>query len=51
MFSGSLQVLLLVGGLLAACDKEDMTHTEGTPLPEGKYPLELTAGGLQVVAG
>ena len=51
MFSGSLPVLLLVGGLLAACDKEDMTHTEGTPLPEGKYPLELTAGGLQVVAG
>ena len=51
MFSGSLSVLLLAGGLLAACDKEDMTHTEGTPLPEGKYPLELTAGGLQAVAG
>lgn len=43
MFSGSLPVLLLAGGLLAACDKEDMTHTEGTPLPEGKYPLVLTA--------
>ena len=51
MFSGSLPVLLLVGGLLVACDKEDMTHTEGTPLPEGKYPLVLTAGGLQAVAG
>ena len=51
MFSGSLQVLLLACGLLAACDKEDMTHTEGTPLPEGKYPLVLTAGGLQAVAG
>lgn len=43
MFSGSLPVLLLACGLLAACDKEDMTHTEGTPLPEGKYPLVLTA--------
>lgn len=43
MFSGSLPVLLLAGGLLASCDKEDMTHTEGTPLPEGKYPLVLTA--------
>ena len=49
MFSGSLPVLLLAGSLLAACDKEDMTHTEGTPLPEGKYPLVLTAGGLQAV--
>lgn len=43
MFSGSLPVLLLAGGLLASCDKEDMTHTKGTPLPEGKYPLVLTA--------
>lgn len=43
MFSGSLPVLLLACGLLAACDKEDMTHTEGTPLPEGKYPLVLNA--------
>lgn len=43
MFSGSLPVLLLAGGLLASCDKEDMTHTEGTPLPEGKYPLVLNA--------
>ena len=49
MFSGSLPVLLACG-LLASCDKGEMTHTEGTPLPEGKYPLELTAGGLQAVA-
>lgn len=50
MFSGSLPVLLACG-LLASCDKGEMTHTEGTPLPEGKYPLVLTAGGLQAVAG
>lgn len=43
MFSGSLLTLLFVGSLLTSCDKEDMTHTEGTPLPEGKYPLVLTA--------
>ena len=49
MFSVSLPVLLACG-LLASCDKGEMTHTEGTPLPEGKYPLELTAGGLQAVA-
>ena len=49
MFSGSLPVLLACG-LLAACDKEDMTHTEGTPLPEGKYPLVLTASGLEISA-
>lgn len=42
---GSLLMLLL----LAACS-QDENLTTGTLLPEGKYPLELTAGGLEVVA-
>lgn len=45
-----LPVLLLSGGLLAACSKEDTLSDRGTPLPPGEYPLELTAGGLQAVA-
>lgn len=50
MSSCIMLTLLLASGLLASCSTEDMMHTEGTPLPEGKYPLELAAGGLQAVA-
>ena len=35
--------LLLVGGLLSSCNQEEMTHDGGTPLPDGKYPLLLSA--------
>lgn len=35
--------------LLAACTNDDGL-TQGEPLPPGKYPLELNAGGLQAVA-
>lgn len=34
---------------LAACSQDGLTE-QGTPLPVGQYPLELTAGGLQAVA-
>lgn len=34
---------------LAACSQDELTE-QGTPLPIGQYPLELTAGGLQAVA-
>lgn len=35
--------------LLASCSQDELTE-QGTPLPVGQYPLELTAGGLQAVA-
>ena len=38
---GRLSVLILAGGLLVACDKEETGGV--TPLPDGKYPLQLTA--------
>ena len=44
---------ILVGwvavSLLTACTNDEGL-TQGEPLPPGKYPLELTAGGLQAVA-
>lgn len=42
---GTLLMLLL----FAACSQDESLPT-GTLLPEGKYPLELTAGGLEVSA-
>ena len=42
---GTLLMLLL----FAACSQDESLPT-GTLLPEGKYPLELTAGGLEVAA-
>ena len=33
----------------ASCSQEELEE-QGTPLPEGQYPLELTACGLQAVA-
>ena len=42
---GRLSVLILAGGLLVACDKEE---TGGVaPLPDGKYPLQLTVCRLR----
>lgn len=43
---GGLLLMLL---LFAACS-QDESLTTGTLLPEGKYPLKLTAGGLEVAA-
>ena len=43
---GGLLLLLL---LFAACSQEESLPT-GTLLPEGKYPLDLTAGVLEVAA-
>ena len=40
---------LAVALLLAACS-QDETIGDGNILPEGKYPLELTATGIQAVA-
>ena len=37
--------------LLASCTQDDLTNgTQGEPLPPGKYPLILTASGLEAVA-
>lgn len=41
-------VLLLCAGF-ASCSEDELTE-QGTPLPVGQYPLELTSGGLQAVA-
>lgn len=35
--------------LATACSQDELTE-QGAPLPVGQYPLELTAGGLEVVA-
>ena len=40
-FCSRLSVLILAGGLFVACDKEETGGV--TPLPDGKYPLQLTA--------
>lgn len=40
---------LLMSVLLAACSQDEVT-SQDTPLPEGKYPLEFTAYGLEAVA-
>lgn len=43
-------VLGLVAALaLASCSQDELTE-QGTPLPAGQYPLELTTNGLQAVA-
>lgn len=43
--------MLLVGGLLAtSCSHDALDNSQENSLPEGMYPLELTAGGLQAVA-
>lgn len=38
----SLAAMMLSAGL-ASCSQDDMPQTGGTPLPEGEYPLTLTA--------
>lgn len=40
---------LLMSVLFAACSQDEVTPQD-TPLPEGKYPLEFTAYGLEAVA-
>ena len=42
---GRLSVLILAGGLFVACDKEETGGV--TPLPDGKYPLQLTVEQAQ----
>lgn len=34
---------MLLGTAFASCSQDDMPQTGGTPLPEGEYPLTLTA--------
>lgn len=41
MFSGSLPVLLLVGGLLASCSQDELAE-QGMSLPDGMYPMTFT---------
>ena len=36
-----------VGGV--SCSQEEPANSQGELFPPGKYPLELTVGGLQVV--
>lgn len=44
-----MAALLLVGGLLSSCNQEEMAHDGGTPLPDGKYPLRLSASVAEAV--
>lgn len=39
----SLAAMMLLSAGLASCSQDDMPQTGGTPLPEGEYPLTLTA--------
>lgn len=39
----SLAAAMLLGTAFASCSQDDMPQTGGTPLPEGEYPLTLTA--------
>lgn len=39
----SLAAAMLLGTALASCSQDDMPQAGGTPLPEGEYPLTLTA--------
>lgn len=43
---------LLAALFMASCSQDEALEqgTQGEPLPAGKYPLELTASGLEVVA-
>ena len=43
MLSGGLLPLLLAGGLLASCTQDELLSGSGTPLPEGEYPLQVSA--------
>lgn len=44
-----MAALLLVGGLLSSCNQEEMAHDGGMPLPDGKYPLLLSASVAEAV--
>lgn len=39
----SLAAAMLLGTAFASCSQDDMPQAGGTPLPEGEYPLTLTA--------
>lgn len=41
---------VLTGVCFTACTQDNLADTQGEILPEGKYPLELTVSGLDVVA-
>ena len=43
MLSDGLLPLLLAGGLLVSCTQEELPQDGGTPLPDGEYPLRLSA--------
>ena len=45
----NIAAALLACAGFASCTQDELTE-QGTPLPIGQYPLELTAGGLQAVA-
>lgn len=45
----NIAAALLVCAGFVSCTQDELTE-QGTPLPVGQYPLELTAGGLQAVA-
>ena len=45
----NIAAALLACAGFASCSQDELTE-QGTPLPVGQYPLELTAGGLQAVA-
>lgn len=45
----NIAAALLACASFASCTQDELTE-QGTPLPIGQYPLELTAGGLQAVA-
>lgn len=40
---------LLCAGFVS-CSQDELVDMQGEPLPQGKYPLELTAGGLQALS-
>lgn len=45
----NIAAALLACVVFASCTQDELTE-QGTSLPIGQYPLELTAGGLQAVA-
>lgn len=45
----NIAAALLACAGFASCTQDELEE-QGTPLPVGQYPLELTAGGLQAVA-
>ena len=42
--------MMMSAVLAASCSQDVLDDGQGNSLPEGMYPLELTAGGLQAVA-